>query len=68
MKTIVWDVDDVLNNLMGDWFKKWRSLHPACTLSYDNISGNPPHELLDINVDEYKHSLDTFRTKYLKSF
>lgn len=65
MKTIVWDVDDVLNNLMGDWFKEWCSLNPKCTLEYSDIISNPPHELLEISLEEYKHSLDDFRIERL---
>lgn len=65
MKTIVWDVDDVLNNLMRDWFKQWRSLNPQCSLDYNNIISNPPHELLEITLEGYKQSLDEFRMKQL---
>ncbi|MEJ7826675.1 MAG: hypothetical protein WKF91_00710 [Segetibacter sp.] len=65
MKTIVWDVDDVLNNLMGDWFEEWCSFNRHCTLDYNNIISNPPHELLKISLEEYKSSLDDFRIKKL---
>jgi len=62
MKTIVWDVDDVLNDLMRAWFEDWRSSAGAgCTLAYDRITRNPPHELLGIAKEEYLASLDDFR-------
>jgi hypothetical protein len=62
MKTIVWDVDDVLNDLMKAWFDDWissrGSLHP---ISYDQLTSNPPHEILKISMPEYLASLDAFR-------
>jgi FMN phosphatase YigB (HAD superfamily) len=65
MKTIVWDIDDVLNELMKEWFeKKWCAAHPECRLSYTEISQNPPHELLSVSLEEYRLSLDEFRLEY----
>ena len=62
MKTIVWDVDDVLNDLMKVWFKGWTSSGGSlCPLSYDQLTGNPPHEILKISMPEYLASLDAFR-------
>jgi len=62
MRTIVWDVDDVLNELMRDWFERaWVPTHPACTIRYEGLSQNPPHELLGIDRDVYLSSLDSFR-------
>jgi hypothetical protein len=62
MKTIVWDVDDVLNNLMKDWFENhWLPGHPGTAISYEEITENPPHRLLGISVNEYLNSLDEFR-------
>ncbi|MDO8673369.1 MAG: hypothetical protein Q7O66_18330 [Dehalococcoidia bacterium] len=62
MRTIVWDVDDVLNDLMRDWFEnRWLGLHPNCSLRYEDIVENPPHRLLGVSVDEYLSSLDSFR-------
>ena len=38
MLTIAWDVDDVLNDLMGAWLKDaWLPAHPECTLAYDDL-------------------------------
>ena len=62
MKTIIWDVDDVLNDLMRDWLElHWKKLHPGCQVMYNEIVENPPHKLLNISFEEYKKSLDEFR-------
>ena len=62
MKTIVWDVDDVLNDLTRAWLEDWTSSQEAgCSLAYDLLKENPPHELLGISKSEYLASLDAFR-------
>ena len=62
MLTLAWDVDDVLNDLMRTWLKVWwRPQHPGCILNYEDIKKNPPHQLLDIELDQYLRSLDGFR-------
>ena len=62
MKTIVWDVDDVLNDLMQTWFERyWVPSHSDCAISYNEISENPPLGLLGITKSEYRASLDDFR-------
>jgi hypothetical protein len=62
MKTIVWDVDDVLNDLMRTWFERWwLPSHPDCAINYSQISENPPYTLLGISKSEYLNSLDHFR-------
>ena len=62
MKTIVWDVDDVLNDLMRSWFvTAWLKASPACTLRYDQLCENPPHKVLNIPLAEYLRSIDAFR-------
>lgn len=62
MKTIVWDIDDVLNDLMKGWFEGfWRPAHSNCKLNYQGISINPPHPLLGVSSEEYLASLDDFR-------
>jgi FMN phosphatase YigB (HAD superfamily) len=70
MKAIMWDVDDVLNDLMGEWFRsRWIPLHPQCPVDYLGINVNPPHELLGVDKREYLESLDAFRNdsfRYLK--
>jgi hypothetical protein len=60
-KTIVWDVDDVLNDLTGSWFFSWRQDHPGCGVAYEDLQKNPPHEVLGITVNCYLQSLDSFR-------
>ncbi len=62
MITIVWDVDDVLNDLMSVWLDTWwKPPHPECKVCYEDIKMNPPHRLLGVSLDEYLNSLDTFR-------
>lgn len=62
MKTIIWDVDDVLNDLMRTWFERWWTpSHLDCPIVYDQISENPPHKLLGVSKSEYLSSLDAFR-------
>ena len=52
MKTIIWDVDDVLNDLMYSWFQEHRDLYnPDSTLKYQDITQNPPHEILGITIN-----------------
>jgi hypothetical protein len=60
--TIVWDVDDVLNDLMHSWFhQSWQKLHPECKLHYSDLVTNPPHQLLGVSLPEYLDTLDRFR-------
>ena len=61
LKTIVWDVDDVLNDLMRSWFLLWCQDHPRCSVGYENLKENPPHEVLGATRDRYLQSLDAFR-------
>jgi len=62
MKTIIWDVDDVLNNLMEDWFEKhWRLIHHECNIEYGDLVENPPDKILGTTLYEYRKSLDEFR-------
>lgn len=60
MQTIVWDVDDVLNNLMKEWLIKEKKKR-FFSISYADITENPPNKLLGISLDEYRESLDQFR-------
>ncbi|MBF0520452.1 MAG: hypothetical protein HQK92_12105 [Nitrospirae bacterium] len=62
MKTIVWDNDDVLNDLMRQWFnQKWLAENHNCTVCYEELTENPPHRILGITVTQYLQSLDEFR-------
>ncbi|HYA42703.1 MAG TPA: hypothetical protein VEF34_15475 [Syntrophobacteraceae bacterium] len=62
MKTIIWDVDDVLNDFMRVWLDDWSPKAGApTTFSFDRLTRNPPHELLGISPSEYLASIDDFR-------
>lgn len=62
MKTIVWDIDDVLNDCTKTWLEKcWLPSHPGCALKYENLTENPPHRLLGVKKEEYLDSLVGFR-------
>jgi len=66
MTTIVWDVDDVLNDLMRAWLEEaWLPSHPECVLRYTDILENPPHRILDVTLGDYRRSLDLFRSTSL---
>jgi FMN phosphatase YigB (HAD superfamily) len=59
---VIWDVDDVLNELMREWFDEWwRPRHPECVHRYADIAANPPHQVLGISEATYLSSLDAFR-------
>lgn len=62
MKTIAWDIDDVLNDLMRSWLHSaWLPGHPGCRVRYEDLRKNPPHEILGTTKAEYLESLDAFR-------
>ncbi|MEQ1885361.1 MAG: hypothetical protein ABL967_09890 [Bryobacteraceae bacterium] len=62
MLTIVWDVDDVLNDLMRSWWQwSWLPSHPDIRVRYEDLFENPPHRILGIAESEYLESLDEFR-------
>lgn len=62
MLTFVWDIDDVLNDLMRSWFtEEWLPGHPECRLAYSDLLENPPHRVLGISKTGYLASLDAFR-------
>lgn len=58
MKTVAWDIDDTLNDLMGAWL---RSPRPGRALAFRAVTANPPHGLLGITLKSYQASLDAFR-------
>lgn len=62
MKTLAWDVDDVLNSLMREWFERFRiNCQKEIEIGYDQLLDNPPHKLLNITLKRYLASLDEFR-------
>jgi len=62
MLTIAWDVDDVLNDLMRLWLERaWLRQHTDCSIVYEDLHRNPPHEVLGASLAEYLASLDDFR-------
>jgi hypothetical protein len=66
MVTIVWDRDDVLNDLMRCWLEQWwKPTHPECKVHYEDLTENPPHRILNISLEEYLRSLDDFRLSHL---
>jgi len=61
---IVWDVDDVLNNLTYEWFKEYRTAHPEA-VTYEQLSSNPPCAEFQMELSVYLSSLDDFRRRRL---
>jgi len=62
VKTIIWDIDDVLNDCMRTWLEKcWLPAHPERLMKFEEIRENPPHRLLGVAREEYLASLDAFR-------
>lgn len=62
MKTLVWDIDDVLNRLTHDWLENaWKRAHTECRTPYSALTANPPHKVLEVSLNVYLESLDTFR-------
>ncbi len=60
--TIVWDRDDVLNDLTRCWLEEWwKPAHPTCKACYADLTENPPHRVLGVSLEEYLASLDEFR-------
>jgi hypothetical protein len=62
MKTIVWDLDDVLNRFTQSWLHQaWRVEHPECRTPFAALRSNPPLRELNASREEYLESLDRFR-------
>lgn len=62
MKTIAWDIDDVLNDLMRRWLNdKWLVEHADCRVTFEQITENTPQRIIGGSLDEYRKSLDDFR-------
>lgn len=60
MKTIAWDVDDVLNNLMQEWLEWFKKINDI-KINFEELTENPPDKILGISLSEYQKSLDEFR-------
>ena len=61
MKTIVWDLDDVLNQFTREWFaRQWKHEHPETLLRFEDLRSNPPLPELGVPLDTYLQSLDRF--------
>ena len=68
MLCIVWDRDDVLNDLTLNWLENgWKYEHPECSISFDDLVENPPHRILGVELETYLESLDKFRLSELAS-
>jgi 5'(3')-deoxyribonucleotidase len=65
-KVIVWDVDDVLNNLTYEWFKEYAGAN-SVKISYEQLKSNPPVAELEISLQSYLSSLDNFRQRRMNS-
>ena len=59
--TLIWDVDDVLNDFMRCWFEQWWRPKLGSKLCYEELVSNPPHNILGITLEEYRDSIDGFR-------
>ena len=58
---IIWDIDDVLNHLMNSWLSDWQQETNDHSIKFTNLTENPPHNILGINLESYYESLDVFR-------
>lgn len=62
MRTVIWDVDDVLNDITRRWLEDaWLPRHPRCRIDYGQLTENPPHRLLGVDLQQYLRSLDAYR-------
>jgi len=61
-KTIVWDLDDTLNDLMGAWLGWYHQRNPTQRfVPFADLHENPPVRLLGVSEETYLASLDAFR-------
>jgi hypothetical protein len=63
MLHIVFDVDDVLNNLMYSWLQNFNKSKKT-NIKYKELIYNPPYEIIGIDKLIYLNSLDYFRYYY----
>ena len=68
MLTLLWDVDDVLNDLTRRWFEDaWLVQHPGVALTFDQLTEQPATRLLGASLDEYLDSLDEYRNRHYRN-
>jgi len=60
---LLWDVDDVLNQLMSEWWLFWKQHQKieSTLIEVSQITENPPNQILGIPREKYLQSLDQFR-------
>ena len=58
---IIWDIDDVLNNLMDSWLSAWQLETNNDATKFSELTQNPPLKILSIDLETYYRSLDAFR-------
>ena len=58
---IIWDIDDVLNNLMDSWLTAWQQEANNYAIKFFELTENPPHKIMGIDLETYYKLLDTFR-------
>lgn len=64
MITLVWDVDDVLNDLTRRWLDDdWRPAHPGASVAYGDLTRQPLSAVMGVADAEYLASLDDFRAR-----
>lgn len=53
---------------MREWFTRaWLPAHPGCSIAYQALTANPPHEVLGVPRQEYLDSLDAFRLSHARA-
>jgi hypothetical protein len=58
---IIWDFDDVLFPLTENWFNQVGAGMQSRITRYEEVTVNPPLELMGLSLDDYLGSLDSFR-------
>lgn len=62
MITIIWDIDDTLNDFQYRWFINYKFNNNLCCIdNYEKLKENPCWGLLGISTDRYHNSIDRYR-------
>ncbi len=62
MYTIIWDIDDTLNEYIYRWFIWYKFNNSLCNIDrYEDITINPPYNLLNITKERYLISIDKYK-------